>query len=156
MEIREGIILLTFIFAFETSALAQNSKKDSSSLKKLEYNTVDVSNTNWLHKNSLGANIEWNFRNDSTFIRTKIWPEDGPKYDLGKYKIDKRNNPISIQWGYSFLTGKTENTSYSVPELYDIVKWSEQEIVLRKQAVKKEEINDLATENNYINLIRRQ
>lgn len=154
MKIKETIILFTFLFAFESFTQGQNSKRDSLSSKKSEYNSIDVSNTNWIHKNNLDANIEWNFKNDSTFIRTKIWPEDGPKYDFGKYRIDKRNNTISIQWRYNFLTGKTQNTGYSIPELYAIVKWSEKEIVLRKQAVKEEKINDSSTENSYLNLIR--
>lgn len=156
MKLKEAFILLPFLFVFIHSLHAQNQKPDSISSCKSEYNGIDVSNSNWIHKNDLDARIEWIFKNDSTFIRTKIWPEDGPKYDVGKYKIDKRNKTLSIQWGFSFLNGNTKNISYSDPQLYTITKWTEKEIILRKQVVKEEKTDDSLKENNSINLIRSQ
>jgi len=73
MKIKEVVILLTFLFVFIHSLPAQNQKSDSKSSRKSEYNGINVSNSNWIHKNVLDARIEWVFKNDSTFIRTKIW-----------------------------------------------------------------------------------
>jgi len=80
--------------------------------------------------------------------------EDGPKYDVGKYIINKRNKTFSIQWGFSFLNGNTKNISYSAPQLYIIVKWTEKEIILRKQVRKEEKNDEFSKENNSINLVR--
>jgi len=82
MKVKEAGVLLTFLFVFIHSLHAQNQKSDSISSRKSEYNGMDVSNSSWIHKNDLDARIEWNFKNDSTFIRTKIWPEDGPNMML--------------------------------------------------------------------------
>jgi len=65
---------------------------------------LGVSNSKWEENIIPDVRIKWVFQNDSTFFRTAIWPEDGPENDVGKYKIDKKNNIFSIQWRFRYLT----------------------------------------------------
>ncbi len=155
MLIKRIVVLFTFLLASLTSLYSQTRKFDSLSTNRTGNNTLRVSNSKWEENIIPDVRIKWVFQNDSTFFRTAIWP-DGPENDVGKYKIDKKNNIFSIQWRFRFSIGSKKETGYSDPQLYSIIKMTENEIILRKQVSKEDKTDGLSAKKNYICLVKVQ
>lgn len=91
---------------------------------------IKLCNSHWVQKNSPGQSITWIFKNDSTIYKTKVWPESGPKYDIGKFHIDKQHKKFLIQWGFKMPIGDASSIAYTDPQTFYIVKWTKSEIIL--------------------------
>lgn len=114
---------------------------------------IKLSNSHWVQKNSLGKSIAWIFKNDSTIYKTKVWSEAGPKYDIGKFHIDKQHKKFLIQWGFKMPIGDTSSIAYADPLTFYIVKWTESEIILsfpNKEGKASERNSELKSSNIYL------